>query len=303
MAMDKNLLAFIKVIESGNLTRAAEQVGLAQPSLTKRLKLLEEEYGTKLFERRPHGMVPTEFGNTLYQHAKRIEQQHLQAAEAISARRSGHLDIIRVGAGPVIRSYFMRPLYEALREEFSGLRLEFRNDVHLRNLPFLRNGQLDIVFGAIADDREEDGIETFPIVNSTLGMLAHEHHPLFKKKSINAHDLVEVPWIHYSDGGLASKMVQGYYTRHGLKAPDYEVKTTSLEFGLEMVSSEKFIMPATIELTNAFKLLRIEALPLEEPIDRFPIGAYVRTSSLQFPAVRRLIELAENLGAVGNMHL
>lgn len=303
MAMDKNLQAFIKVIEAGNLSHAAKQVGLAQPSLTKRLKLLEEEYQSKLFERRPHGMVPTEFGNILYQHAKRIEQQHLQAVEAIAAKKSGHLDIIRVGAGPVIRSYFMRPLYEALREEFRGLRLEFRYDVHLRNLPFLRNGQLDVVFGAIADDRAEDRIETFPIMNSTLGMLAHEEHYLFKKKSINAHDLVDVPWVHYSDGGLASKMVEGYYTRHGIKVPDYEVKTTSLAFGLEMVATGNFIMPAMIELTNAFKPLGINALPLEEPIDRFPIGAYVRTSSLQLPVIKRLIALAEDISTVGNMHL
>lgn len=295
--MDRNLLALIKVIETGNLTLAAEKIGLAQPSLTKRLKLLESEYRTKLFERRPHGMVPTEFGSVLYEHAKRIQQHHLQAAETIAAKKSGHLDVIRVGAGPVIRSYFMRPLYEALREEFEGIRLEFRNDVHLRNLPFLRNGELDVVFGAIADDKAEDGIETFPIVSSTLGVLAHRNHILFQKKSINAHDLVPVPWIHYSDGGLATKLIEAYYVRHGLSSPKFEVKTTSLEFGLELVSSGRFIMPATVELTEAFKSLEIEALPMEEPIDRFPIGAYVRTSSLQFPVVKRLIELAENLPA------
>lgn len=301
MAMEKNLSALIKVVETGNLTMAAEQIGLAQPSLTKRLKQLEEEYDALLFERRPHGMVPTDFGRTLYRHAKRIEQEHLQAIEAIAARKSGHLDILRVGAGPIVRSYLMRSLIEALKKEFSGLRFEFREDVHMRNLPLLRNGDLDVVFGAVSESADMEGIRTYKMATLTLGVLAHESHPLFKRRSVLASDLIEVPWIHHADDGVAGDMIGGYYARHGYTVPPFSIRTTSLEFGMELVASNGYVMPAAAELTGAFQPFGIKALPLTDSIDHFPIGAYVRKSSLAFPAILRLIELAESL-AVGGLN-
>jgi len=76
MAMDRNLVAFLRVYEEGNLSIAADKIGLAQPSLTKRLKILEEEHQVLLFDRVPHGMVPTEFGHSLYLYASQIEQKH-----------------------------------------------------------------------------------------------------------------------------------------------------------------------------------------------------------------------------------
>lgn len=301
--MDRNLYALIKVVETGNLSAAAEEIGLAQPSLSKRLKQLEEEYQTKLFERHPHGMVPTEFGNTLFLHAKKIQQQHLQADEAINAKKAGKLDIIRVGAGPVVRSYLMRPLIDELRKEYLDIRFEFREEVHIRNMPFLKNGELDVVFGAVSGDEELGEIESFQMATLTLGMLAHESHSLFKKKTVTAKDLLDIPWVHHSDDGVAGKMIEGYYARNGLLVPKSSVRTTSLEFGMELVSTSAHIMPAAIELTRAFQSFGIKSLPLAEPIDHFPIGAYVRRSSLSFPAIHRLIQIATKLANTQKLDL
>jgi len=129
----------------------------------------------------------------------------------------------------------MRELNERLGTEFPETRLEFREDVHARNLPFLRNGELDVVFGAVSDGHDLEGIETTEITVLTLGVLAQEDHPLFKKKVISAKDLISVPWVDHSDESVAGKMIDGFYARHGLKTPQAAIKTTSLEFGIDLV--------------------------------------------------------------------
>lgn len=293
MAIDKNLWAFIQVVEAGNLTLAANKIGLAQPSLTKRLKSLEYEFGGQLFQRLPHGMEPTDLGRTLYAHAKRIQRQYLQAKEAVDARKTGQIETIRIGAGPFVRSYFIRPLYQKLREKFPDLKLDFRVDVHMRNLPILMNGELDVVFGALADNPNEEELFTFPVTTVDLGALVHKNHQLGQKKPDSIAQLLDYPWVIYSEDPLTARMVETFFVRHGLTSPEFEVVTTSFEFCLDLVADGEFITPAATQLAQTYAQRGIRLVDLNPSMDTFPIGGYVRRSSLELDVVRTLIGLVQ----------
>ena len=60
--MDRNLAAFLAVAKTENLTKASDHLGLTQPSITKRIANLEEEFGTPLFDRHRRGMALTPAG-------------------------------------------------------------------------------------------------------------------------------------------------------------------------------------------------------------------------------------------------
>lgn len=293
MGIDKNLLALIHVVEMGNLTAAADKIGLAQPSLTKRLKSLEYEYGAPLFQRLPHGMEPTDIGSTLYDHAKRIQRQYLQAMEAVKAKKIGEIDTIRIGAGPFFRSYYMRPLFEELRKKFPYLKLEFRVDVHMRNLPVLMNGELDVVFGALADDPSNDELHTFPVSSLDLGALVHASHPLAGKRPQHYSVLLDYPWVIYSEDPLTEQMVNSFFVRQGLRSPKFEVVTTSFEFCLDLVANGKFITPAACQLANTYANRGVKLIDIQPSIDRFPIGGYIRRSSLDLVVFQEMIRIVE----------
>ncbi len=85
------LRTFIRVAESGNLTRAAEQLNLSQPAVSAHIKMLEEEYGLQLFRRTPRGMQLSEAGAQLLNKAREIMAALAGfecAAAAISGRSS-----------------------------------------------------------------------------------------------------------------------------------------------------------------------------------------------------------------------
>ncbi len=295
MAIDKNLTAFLVVAETGNLTTAAERLGLAQPSLTKRLKLLEEEYGTRLFDRQPRGMLLTPIGRELLDHAKRIEQRYLQAREAIEAEKTNRLEVLRIGAGPLFRRAYLVGAFDRLRTEHPETRLELRADVHLQNLPLLRHGELDIVFGALAADIDEEDIDTVEIVSAHLGAIANSDHPLHRQEQVSARDLVEIPWVLYSNDAETTAMVRGFFVRNALNPPEFSVTTSSYEFGLDLVATGNYVMPVPMELDQYLLATGMRSLPLEMPIDHFVAGAYVRRSSLSYPVVRRLLDLVRTL--------
>ena len=76
----RQLRYFIAVYEQRNLSRAADQVNVAQSALSHHISNLEAEFATPLFERKPRGMEPTAAGERLYEHA-RIIQRAMAAAE------------------------------------------------------------------------------------------------------------------------------------------------------------------------------------------------------------------------------
>lgn len=247
-----------------------------------------------LFERMLRGMALTQAGRTLFHHAKLIEQRHLQAREAIEAEKSGHLDVLRVGAGPLFRRAYLAEAFDAFRLDFPDTRFELRADVHLGNIPRLKRGELDIVFGALVDELDDHDIATRKMTAARLGALARADHPLQSQPDLCAADIAEMPWILYSDDLETTTMVSSFFVRHGLRPPKFAVQATSYEFGLRLIRTGNYLMPAPLELNKSFESQGLSALPLSEPIDVFQAGAYFRKSALVFPALAKMIELVAN---------
>ena len=84
------------VIDEKNLTRAANRLGLTQPTLSASIAQFEEELGVKLLDRGRHGAVPTVYGSALYERSRAIESELKRAAQdlqEISSAEAGHLAI------------------------------------------------------------------------------------------------------------------------------------------------------------------------------------------------------------------
>ncbi len=76
----KQLRYFVQIVESGSLSKAAEQLRLAQPALSQALRRMEDELGVQLMTRHARGVIPNEIGNLLLEHARSIlrDVSHLQ---------------------------------------------------------------------------------------------------------------------------------------------------------------------------------------------------------------------------------
>jgi DNA-binding transcriptional LysR family regulator len=79
----RQLKYFVQIAESGNFSRAAEVLRIAQPSLSQQIKSLEEELGVKLLVRHARGVTATEHGQQLYDHARRILQELDHAKDSV----------------------------------------------------------------------------------------------------------------------------------------------------------------------------------------------------------------------------
>ncbi|MFT3821676.1 MAG: nitrogen assimilation transcriptional regulator NAC [Rubrivivax sp.] len=141
----RRLKYFIKIVDIGSLTQAADVLHIAQPALSQQLATLEAEVGQKLVIRNPRGMTATEAGKALYRHAQLILRQVEYARRDVSLRAEGLTGQVAVGLAPdTAASSLALPLLMRVREQFPGIVLCLNENYGTIFSELVMSGRMDM---------------------------------------------------------------------------------------------------------------------------------------------------------------
>lgn len=120
----RRLRAFVTVAEEGHVTRAAERLGIAQPPLSRLLRALEEELGTRLLHRMSRGVRPTEAGLALLAEGRRLLAEAETLPLLVQGAARGELGRLAIGfTGSAVLHPFVPAALRAFRTERPGVQL------------------------------------------------------------------------------------------------------------------------------------------------------------------------------------
>jgi len=142
----KQLKTFICVAESGSLSRASDRLRIAQPALSRQIKLLEHEVGVPLFDRHVRGMDLTAAGDELL---SRISgpiyqlEQSIYDVKSLNSQISGH---VTLGVLPTITRAFSVRLLEEVQKELPEVTLHLKEAYSVNLVEWIQAGDLDIAF-------------------------------------------------------------------------------------------------------------------------------------------------------------
>lgn len=145
----RQLRNFLKIAELGSISRAADALGVAQPSLSQQVLRLEDEVGFKLFRRTTRGVVTTEAGDILQRHAQRILEIAEQATDEMRQVQEETRAKVAIGMTASLSRLLAVPLTEAAMEEAAGVSLRLREGPSGAVRAMLLEGGLD--FGLLYD--------------------------------------------------------------------------------------------------------------------------------------------------------
>jgi DNA-binding transcriptional LysR family regulator len=195
----RHLRYFCSVVEAGSFGRAAEQLGLTQPSLSRQVAALERAVAVSLLDRVARGVSTTPAGESFFRSAKRIfDEVRMLAAEVQRARR-----------GVIARCVVAGVPSPTARELLAALLRECDQDLHdvelvLADVPTpsqpaaLRAGDVDlgVCHASPVDAEEERGIERSRLTDDSLSCaLVPESSPLARRREVKLRDLSEIPFI------------------------------------------------------------------------------------------------------------
>lgn len=162
----KQLEYFVRVAELGSFTRAAVALEVAQPALSRQVRLLEVELHQSLLVRNGRGATPTEAGKLLLAHGRGILHQVERAREELGRVRGSLAGRVAVGLPPTLARVLTVPLTRAFRQQLPDARLSISEGLSAVMQEWLLNGRLDIA--VLYNAQPAAGIELAPLMEEDL---------------------------------------------------------------------------------------------------------------------------------------
>jgi DNA-binding transcriptional LysR family regulator len=265
---------FLVVAREGNVTAAAQRLGISQPALTKSIRRLEEECGAPLFDRHTRGVSLTLYGKALLRHARLIDTECRFATSEIEALRHGHRGQLKIGGGPFWGATLLPRAVGRLHEVFPDLRVNLQIGVNSVVHPMLFDGELDLVVSAAPDLDALPSHTAFRQINTIhLRIFAREGHPLFQRPKVHVDELSRYHWAVYQhDPDVIGRLTAALGALGSSTPPRIAVEASSLLAILELVRSSDFLACLAAPLFGILQDFGIRAVPIEAEIWSFPAG-------------------------------
>jgi DNA-binding transcriptional LysR family regulator len=155
----RRLNYFLAVAAHGRMAKAADALGVAQPTLSQQIRALEDDLGTVLFDRTSQGMQLTETGRSLREHAQRLMVQTQAARTAIAELEGGMTGTLRVGIIHTYSTAFLPKMIASFSRQYPSVRLNVEVgsafDVERRIL----SGHLDLAIAFDPPQYAELGVD------------------------------------------------------------------------------------------------------------------------------------------------
>jgi LysR family tcuABC transcriptional regulator len=248
----RQLRYFVRIVELGSMSRAALDLDMVQSALSQQISRLESELSTRLLQRTPRGVIPTEAGQAFFHQAQltlRHAQQAIHAAQ--QARLSG---AVSMGLSPTIANVLGLPLMRAMRERYPDVRLHMVSALsgHLTSLLNARQLDLAILF----DTQSARRWSVMPLLEEQLFLIQSRQQPVAPQIQhevpISLEQLQQVPLILPSGSHGLRSSIMASFTSAGFQS-QMAMEIDSLTLLMEAVDAG---MGATVQPWSAVGMYR-----------------------------------------------
>ncbi|WP_144995391.1 LysR family transcriptional regulator [Polystyrenella longa] len=222
---------FLKVAERGSFTRAAEELLVSQPALSRSIQKLEEELGQPVFERKTRSVSLTEAGTLLQSRA----QQMLQIMEDTKAEicDDGNSGRIRLGVIPTIAPFLLPDLLQKFATEYPKSMLTVQEETTEKLLKSCQQGEIDL--GILALPVPAKYLEIEELFEEELFLVLPPDHPLVDKKQIKLSDVEPYPFVLLDEAHCLSDNIMSFCRQKSIHPVALE-RTSQLATVQELVA-------------------------------------------------------------------
>lgn len=216
----RELECFVAVADRLNFSKAARQLNISQPPLTRHIQSLEEKLGLKLFKRNTHAVSLTEAGALFLEDARSILGHLDRAGESIRRLLHGETSRLRLAFIGALLDEKMVRLIQQFRERHPTCQVQITDLAPSAQLAGIKSGDLEGGFIGAMPAKKVKGFEFFVWATEPLLLALPENHELSRKRGLAWGDLKNLNWVMVS--GQAAPAFRFQFSMlertHGLSA-------------------------------------------------------------------------------------
>ena len=294
----RDLHVFFTVVQAGSMAKAAEQLGVAQPTVSETIADLENSYGVRLLDRSPRGVEPTMYGTALHRRCVAAFDELKQSGRDVEYLVDPKVGDLWIGCQESLLAAILPPIIRRFSKDYPRVTL------HVDDVPSpavqlaeLRNRKYDFVLARIVRPlAEEEDVRVETLFHDHLVIAADARNSLARRRKINLADLANEPWILPPADSWAYLRVAEAFAQRGLTMPKTCVLTLSVSLRTHLVADSNHITAfagSVLHLNAARYGLRALTVDLtQRPWPTIVVTPRNRTLN---PLVERFIECAREV--------
>lgn len=228
---DFRLKVFHTVATRLSFTKAAEELFITQPAVTKHIHEIEHYFKVKLFERNGRKVKLTAAGQTLLRHTSELFALYRNLEFEMHTQADKKAGRLRVGASTTVAQYVLPPVLASFHQKFPEIRLTLITDNTEQIEQALQQHQVDL--GIIEGRAKNNAFRYTPFLKDELVLVANATNPLLKR-SIKAEELLKLPLLLREPGSGTLEVIA-----HALKPLGIKISQLKKEMQLSNTESIK----------------------------------------------------------------
>ena len=230
MELDQ-LRYFLQIAERGNFTRAAEDLSISQPALSRSIKKLEEELGQPIFERKSRSVSLTDAGTLLQ--ARALQVLSILDDTKAEITDDGESGRVRVGAIPTIAPYFLPEILRRFSTEYPKATIVVQENTTDVLLKSCTQGEIDLAIVALPIPAKY--LEVEELFKEELLLVLPLNHPLADRAKISVSDVEPFPFVLLDEAHCLSGNIASFCRQNSFQPVAVE-RTSQLTMVQELVS-------------------------------------------------------------------
>lgn len=293
----RQLEVLLAVAKSGSMAKAADQLAISQPVVSKTIADLENTLGVRLLDRGPQGVEPTLYGRALLQRSVAVFNDlrtSVTELEFLSDPTAGEL---RIGSSEAAAGGMLGAVIDRLSRQHPRLTFEVTLGGGLTDLQYreLQTRSLDLVIGRLPTALPDDTEAQF-LYHEQFVIVAGAKNPWARRRKIKLAELVDESWCLPSLESFPWNFTADAFRAAGLQLPHRIVTTRSVSLRTSLVATGRFLttFPRTV-LHFGANSPPLKILPVDVRIQSYPFGIVTLKNRTLSPMVKLFIDCAREV--------
>ncbi|WP_312957109.1 LysR family transcriptional regulator [Stutzerimonas nitrititolerans] len=287
----KQLRYFVRIAECGSLSKAADELGIAQPALSQQLRALEDELGGELVTRHSRGIAPNDLGTMLLSHFGTILNEIDRTPLLVQDLTRNPTGEVRLGVTTTAARALTAPLVAKVHESYPGITLHVVEAMSGSLSQSLQRGSLDLSILYEPKLLElDDGVDLMPMLTEDLFLISRNKSIVKNRKAVPFSLLEELQLVLPCYPNVLTKLLYELAAKREIKL-NVKFEIDSLSSIIELVNADFCTVLPLVCLGREIEEGRVTATPITDPRVSWSVHVAAARKGVRSRAVRAVHKL------------
>jgi DNA-binding transcriptional LysR family regulator len=296
----RDLHILLAVVQHGSMARAAAELAISQPAVSKAIADMEHTLGLRLLDRSRNGIEATAYGRALVRRGLAIFDELKHGVEELKFLADPTAGELRIGSTESIAAGLLPAVIERFSREYPRVHLDVAQAVistlHYREL---RERSIDLLLGRIPSPFAEDDFAADVVYDDQVVIVSGRQSKWARSRSLRLADLAGEPWILPPADTLPGSLAADLFRAGGAEMPRAHITTLSIHLCCRLVASGRFVATLPTSVLRFGDVARsLKNLPIKLPPQPRPVGIVTLKNRTLSPVAKLFIECVHRFARV-----